>query len=456
VKVPIDQQNYDTSQPTLSQKLALGSGFFSLFFLEKACEILAIPFYQMTLGVDPLLFSLALTIPIVFSAFLSPWVGKLSDNCHSRFGRRRAFIVISAWLSGLFFGLIWMVPETWPTHYQLLYFFVTSLLLYLASTFYSVPLTSMSYEITKDTKQRIKVMEVNTYFIKLASLLSQWIFPLASLTIFTSVFVGIKVIGWGIAIFIIGFIGMLPVFFIQDKAIKNRQDSSHLSVLQSVRSIVKVPLMKLVFVIVFIQLGCAAYSAKMDYYVLVYYMNDGDIKEGAVWKAILSMGYAAMAAIYIPIVSRLSRGFGKIFTLKIIFTLALFGGVGKWFIFMPGSQWVILLDPLLCSAIWTALTIIVPALVAQASNQDSIDTKLHRTGVFAALHGWVVAISIMFALLMGGITLNAIGFDAKQGSDQLPTALLFMKIILSFGTAISSLLAIFALNLFQRRHPHLC
>jgi Na+/melibiose symporter-like transporter len=103
------------ANPTFSQKLALGSGFFCLLFLDKACESLAIPFYQMTLGVDPFLFSIALTIPIILSAFLGPWVGHLSDNFYSRFGRRRPFLLISSWLSGILFGLMWMVPEQWST-----------------------------------------------------------------------------------------------------------------------------------------------------------------------------------------------------------------------------------------------------------------------------------------------------------------------------------------------------
>ena len=291
--------NTDNNELKLSQKLALGSGFFCLLFLEKACEILAIPFYQMTLSVDPFLFSMTLTIPIIFSAFLAPWVGKLSDNCTSKFGRRRPFIFVSAWLSASLFGLMWMVPEHWSTDNQLLYFFVISLLFYAAASFYSVPLTSLSYEITKDAHQRIKVMETNSYFIKLASMSNQWLYPLATLTIFSSTFVGIKVVGWFTAIFVIGIIGMLPALYVKETtAGHNYHSHNSFTVVENVKSIMQSHLMRLVFVIIFIQLGIGAYAAKMDYYVLVYYMFDGNISEGAVWKAVLSMGYAIIAAIY--------------------------------------------------------------------------------------------------------------------------------------------------------------
>jgi len=449
----IDEKNKTSNKPTLTNKLALGAGFFSLFFLEKASESLATPFYQMTLGVDPFLFSIALTLPILFSAFLGPWVGQISDTFTSKYGRRRPFILISAWLSALFFGIMWMVPEHWSTDSQLLYLFLTSLLFYTASIFYIVPLTSLSYEITHDVNDRIKVMEINSYFIKLASLSSWWLFPLATLSLFSSIFVGIKVVGWFIAIFVFGIIGTLPAAFVKEDAVEKKKTiANKFSLLENIKAIINVPLMRLVFILVFIQAGLAAYAAKMDYYVLVYYMFDGNISEGAVWKAVLSMGYAVIAAIYIPIVSWLSRTLGKLTALKYIFGLTAVGGIGKWFIYTPGVKWLLLLDPIFCSAIWTTMTIILPAIVAEASDQDKQNTEVCRAGGFAALHHWVFALSLMFALLVSGMSLNVIGFDANLGSSQPQNALISMKVILSLGTIIPSIVAWFVLSRYQKKY----
>jgi len=449
----IDEKNKTSNKPTLANKLALGAGFFSLFFLEKASESLATPFYQMTLGVDPFLFSIALTLPILFSAFLGPWVGQISDTFTSKYGRRRPFILISAWLSALFFGIMWMVPEHWSTDSQLLYLFLTSLLFYTASIFYIVPLTSLSYEITHDVNDRIKVMEINSYFIKLASLSSWWLFPLATLSLFSSIFVGIKVVGWFIAIFVFGIIGTLPAVFVKEDAVEKKKTiANKFSLLENIKAIINVPLMRLVFILVFIQAGLAAYAAKMDYYVLVYYMFDGNISEGAVWKAVLSMGYAVIAAIYIPIVSWLSRTLGKLTALKYIFGLTAVGGIGKWFIYTPGVKWLLLLDPIFCSAIWTTMTIILPAIVAEASDQNKQNTEVCRAGGFAALHHWVFALSLMFALLVSGMSLNVIGFDANLGSSQPQNALISMKVILSLGTIIPSIVAWFVLSRYQKKY----
>jgi Na+/melibiose symporter-like transporter len=179
-------------------------------------------------------------------------------------------------------------------------------------------------------------------------------------------------------------------------------------------------------------------------------MFDGDIAEGAIWKGVLSVGYALIAAMYIPIVSWLSRKLGKLSALKIIFLMTMFGGMAKWFIYTPGVQWLLLLDPIFCAAIWSSMTIIIPALVADASDQFREEHKINRSGGFAAMYHWIIALSVMFAILVSGATLKMIGFDAELGSNQPSDSLQMMKIILSLGTIIPSLIAVYILSRYQK------
>ncbi len=82
-------------------------------------------------------------------------------------------------------------------------------------------MTSLSYEMSEDHHERTEIMGFTSYFIKIGSLLYQWLFPLAQLTVFSSIFVGIKVIGWGIAILLIGLLGTIPAIYCQEKPISN-------------------------------------------------------------------------------------------------------------------------------------------------------------------------------------------------------------------------------------------
>ena len=115
----VDPKN-QTKKVKLKPKLFLGLGFFAMSFANQSVPILAIPFYQMLLGVDPFLLGLSLTVPIILSTILGPWVGHISDRSQSKYGRRRPFILVASWFSCFAFGLIWMVSPNWNESQQLL------------------------------------------------------------------------------------------------------------------------------------------------------------------------------------------------------------------------------------------------------------------------------------------------------------------------------------------------
>ena len=60
-------------------KVALGFGFLALFFANNSLSAMAVPYFQMTLGLDPFWLSLVIAAPIICAAFISQVVGRVSD-----------------------------------------------------------------------------------------------------------------------------------------------------------------------------------------------------------------------------------------------------------------------------------------------------------------------------------------------------------------------------------------
>lgn len=430
----------------LKPKLYLGVGFFALFFANQSIPILAIPFYQMTLHVDPFLLGIALTIPIIVSTLLGPWVGHLSDNFESKFGRRKPFILLASWCCCVLFGLIWLVSPQWQESTQLLYFTFFSILYYIALIFLSVPMTSLSYEMSEDHHERTEIMGFTSYFIKIGSLLYQWLFPLAQLTVFSSIFVGIKVIGWGIAILLIGLLGTIPAIYCQEKTYIKSTRVKASSVLHNLKTLKNNKPLRILLILTALQLCGGAFSASMDYYLIVYYLNEGNIVEGSIWKGVLSTSYAIAGIISIALITHLSPAYGKINTLKFIYFLNAFGGIMKWFIFTPGSYWLLVFDAVFCAAIWAAMSMLIPSMLADLCDEDELMHKERREGLFASLHTWVVNFSMAIAFLLSGISLTLIGFDAANGQLQTSESILLMRVTLSFGTFIFSLIPLWFLK----------
>lgn len=432
--------------------LALGLGFLAQFFTVQGIPILAVPYYQMTLGVDPFLLSIAMMGPLLFGSAIGPWIGHRSDACTSRFGRRRPFIFVGAWGLCISYGLLWMVPQSWSSSAQITYFFIVACVYYVAGALYTVPLTSMVYELSDDPHQRTRILGFTTYFFKTGSLMYQWVFPIAQLAIFGSVVVGIKFVGWGVGLGIFALMGMLPALLISEPAQPSVLDRVTISFKQSMGAVLNNREMRLLIIVVFIQMGACAGSAMMDYYLLVYFVHAGDIATGAVWKGVLSTSYALAGMACVPLVVYFSKRIGKLTALKAIFLVNIFGGVAKWFIFVPGVRWGIVLDAALCSAVWTAMVVLVPSMISDLNAQQCKQPSTNHTalpsqaGAFAAVHGWAASFAGVTAFIASGLTLNLIGFDAASGAAQHEQAIQSMRIILSGGTALFSLCALAVLH----------
>lgn len=445
----------------LKNKLALGIGFFAMFFANQSLAVLAIPFYQMTLGVDPFLLGAALTLPVILSTLLGPWVGHLSDNFSSGFGRRRPFIFVGAWLSCFSFGAIWMVSPLWSETVQLAYFIVCSIIFNVCVVLLCVPLTCLSYEMSDEHHERTEIMGFTSYFIKVGSLLYQWLFPLSQLALFGGLFIGIKYVGWGVALFIIGFLGSLPAFFCHERTEHqpftnevDHQRKQSIGVFRSLATLKNNKALFILLILTFLQLCGGAFTASMDYYLVVYYQHSGDVAEGSIWKGVLSTSYAAFGLLTIPLIAKLSATYGKVNALKVIYLLTAVGGILKWFIFTPDVRWLLLLDAVFCTAIWTAMTMLIPSMLADLCDEDEVLHQQRREGLFVSIHTWVVNFSMAAALLLSGLLLNVIGFNASEHANQTDDSILLMRLILSLGTVFFSLLPLHFIRFYHIDAKH--
>lgn len=74
----------------------------------------------------------------------------------------------------------------------------------------------------------------------------------------------------------------------------------------------------------------------IDQYVLVYFMNHGDMATGLLQKGLLTSGYGIVGFAAIPVITWLGAKFGKSGSLYFVYGLMVIGGLAKWFIFTLG------------------------------------------------------------------------------------------------------------------------
>jgi len=155
---------------TFVTKLVYGSGDWSVSSFGTLRQIFYAIFLTDVVGLDARLASFAALIGIIWDAFNDPIVGTISDRFHSRWGRRRPFLLFFSIPFGLCFMLLWWAPP-WESQIARM---VTILLAFMISdtfqTLVVVPFYALMPEVAPEYDQRTSMAGYRMTFNLLASL----------------------------------------------------------------------------------------------------------------------------------------------------------------------------------------------------------------------------------------------------------------------------------------------
>lgn len=426
-----------------TSRIALALGALAVFFANQSVQVLAIPFYQMTLSVDPLWLALAMAVPLLvgslWASLLSNW---LSRQVAPILAYRRCLALGSCGLGGCFM-LMWLVPPTWSSGLQLSYFAVCCVGFFLALPLLSVSFTSLLFAAPPSVQA--KQFAVVGVVHKVGSLVYQWLVPLCQVSYFSSFISGVRQIGVAVALLLLTLPGLIAAWRWSTPALPNAAQPSPLTpepalvATTSLTHTARQPAVWRLLALGALQLcGCAA-VASYDFYLLVYSQHAGDLAAGATDKAWLSSLYAVAGLAWVPVLSRSQARWGALTTLSWVFALNAAGGAAKWWLFAQDAGRWVLLDALLCSVAWSAMVMLLPPLLRQAS-PTATDPQV------SALHHWLVSISAALAMILSGFGLTLLQFSPQTSDTSLP----WLRWLLSGGTVGCSLLALWLLWQIRR------
>lgn len=197
---------------SLWMKLLYGSGDWGISSVGMMRSIFYAIYLTDVVGLEPRLASFGALIGIVWDAVNDPIVGIISDHLHTRWGRRRPFLLWFAIPFGLSFVSLWSAPN-WTNQTALLIYVTLSFMIAdTLQTLISVPLMSLTPELTPDYDERTTLTSFRSFFQLVGAL---------SVVIAAPALVNMVVAGGGTqqqgfmlvgAIF--GGIGSIPIFLI--------------------------------------------------------------------------------------------------------------------------------------------------------------------------------------------------------------------------------------------------
>lgn len=421
---------------TVGQKFAYGGGAYADNVMQNGINTMAMPVYNMTLGVDPVLISTGLALPRLWDAFSDPLFGAWSDNARTRWGRRKPFIISGALLSGLLFALLWLIPHGWPSWAYFVHFLGMSLLFYTAYTIFAIAYTALGFEMSPDYHERTRVLAFRTFFGSVAGISMSWMLWLAQRPVFTDTVDGMRWVGIGTGVSI-ALLGILPAWFIKERANVTVARQQKIPLKRSLLEAAGIkPFRQIVYAVVLMAIGLFTVNG-LGFYINIYYVHGGDMQAASVVQGWSGTTYHLSNMISLPLITWAATRFGKHRTLAVCLVFPLVGTLLKWFCYNPSYPYLQLVPVLMMGPGMAALWTLLGSMIADVCDVDEYQNRVRREATLGAVYSWAFKCGLTLALLLSGFVLSMSGFKASLGGNQTVEALTIMRGLFAFVPAIA-------------------
>ncbi len=127
-------------------------------------------FFINVAGLSPVLAGLIPGLGKIWDAVSDPWMGYITDNTKSRFGRRRVYFLAAIIPIVISSALIWLPVRFDNQLYTFVFYFFAYIFLYTVSTMTMVPYSALCTEMSTDFKERNRLSGTRMIFSVLSTM----------------------------------------------------------------------------------------------------------------------------------------------------------------------------------------------------------------------------------------------------------------------------------------------
>jgi glycoside/pentoside/hexuronide:cation symporter, GPH family len=408
----------------LSQKIAYGMGAVVTIVAVNSVVQLTNLVYVVGLGVSAVWIGYAQAFPRLWDALIDPFLGNISDNWRSRYGRRIPFLVVGGVLIGIAFWLLWTVPRDWSKEWMFGYFVVVSLFFYTVVPVYAIPHGALGLEMTDDYHEKTSLFAFASFVGNIGALTLPWVYFLANRPFFGGDIVnGIKWVCLGMSVVLTGAALWCALVCREGKA-RQASRQPRVPIVESFKTTYRNrTFVRLVAAFVLL---IVAFQLVMGFnnYIQIFYLFDGDTEaasrimavNGTLWAVVGIAGALPMAWI--------SRRCGKRFTVLLAFALIIGGNLTKIVCYNPAAPYLTTI-PTICLSLGMVFAFsLVNAMIADICDEDELATGLRREGIYFAVYNWWWKVAVSIATVLSGYLQRFIGFT--EGTPTQTESTLFL------------------------------
>ena len=465
--------------PTLNRFL-WGMGGFTDVTSYSGIGGLAQQVWVNARGMDPILFSIASSLPNFLAFISNPIIGHLSDNTRTRWGRRRPWMLAGVLIAALISMVMWHPPAfaavakgtTWVEAFRVQWVSLLFLSGMMAAMFtggyavFTIAHTGLGYEMTGDYDERTHLFKWRMLAASVAGFLSPWFVKLTLMIEGDRADVlkgvqGVQVIGFVMAGIIL-VTGLCPVIFCRENvaAIAGREK---VPFLKAVRMTLRNRPFWLLVVSNFITKFGMSMTGMFFFYVFIYHLGAGSTSRGATYYPIFANVINITSFIGMGVVASWAGRVGKKGALVgcLIMSTVAYASLGltlsnsaaSYFNFPlpwggPGNtllmQWPCLITAVLIGAFTNTMPMIKNSMLADVCDLDELHSGHRREAFYGAVFVTTDKIALATAIMFQGVMLKLSGFDASL-VNQSPETVRYWVLALVITQPLGFLISIVAI-----------
>jgi GPH family glycoside/pentoside/hexuronide:cation symporter len=434
----------------LGQKIAFGLGMLANQMFPAALGIFMVVLVQ-DLGFPGWMWGILFFLPRVYDSITDPIMGFITDNTRSVWGRRRHYVFAGAVIMGISFVAMWQLHRENSLQYNFMYFLLWSFVFYTGLTVFSVPYVAMGYEMSDDFHERTSIMAVAQWIGQWAWVIAPWFWiVMYDPAWFENADTATRTLSVWVGIFCM-ILAMIPALFIKGKSTKDDDSLIPLSlkniggglkeIINGFREAFQIRPFRKLCVATFFIFNAFNTVASFSFFIIVYYLFNGDTKVAGVWPTLFgSVGALVTTFAVIPTVAWLSKKMGKKKAFMLSQSISILGYILFWFLFIPGKPYMYFFAlPFFSFGIGSLFTLMM-SMTADVCDLDELNTGKRREGIFGAIYWWMVKLGFAIAGLLSGFIMSYVGFapDAETQPEGAVTGLrMFFSIVPIAGTLIA-------------------
>ena len=372
----------------------------------------AMNIFTVGFGLSPVIVSWCMMLPRLIDGLLDPVIGHWSDNTHTRWGRRKPFMIGGAFLGAVFLSILWWASPTWSPTAQFVYLGIIGTCVYLCYGAYQMAWTAIGYELSDDYHERSKVAAIGGFVLAAMALLGSWIYWLALRPVFGNVIWGMRWIGAGMALLIVAS-AIATTLLTKERF--TRANRTHVKLFPAIRSTLKNKAFVYLLLMKVFEIFGGRLAGGISFYLGVYYVCQGDQERSTRLAGIgATLGMIWNFAM-LPLVKPASKLIGKRGALISSTCIGFATSLVAPFITTPAHPWWGLIPGLIVAPLLVITGTIAGAILPDICDVDELENGQRREGLFTAVMGFVGKLEISLAVVLVGYIVTAASVDTKIG-----------------------------------------